>query len=314
MPSARAARSTATASSTTCSLRSPCNFSPAATTAAVTAVIASAGTGNAGTGRRSVRRRGTAASRRTPVGSGSPRPTTRTRAKGPSAAAIRSTAALQPSAARAISTWCRATPQLTSSMCRSESSSESCLDASACRARTGPSITNRHGWVLWIDGARAATRAAAVRACVTLELVMKASLGRAWRRACCRPARSARSAPSSERTHTGAWPGSRSAAARLDPVRLDDFSACTPPLSPDEQFRRMSTAKVSPPPLCDSTADQHDHVVSVLGMSDRQRHHTAASPPGEPQAAQSRHHTSAQISGECPEDHLLWVGEIRGAP
>ena len=81
----------------------------------------------------------------------------------PSGSGSRRTSAAQPSAASASRTWWSAAPQLMVSIRPAGSVIASCRPRSACRSRIDRSTRHRHGWVLWMDGANPAERAACTR-------------------------------------------------------------------------------------------------------------------------------------------------------
>src|SRR2546430_146256 len=65
-----------------------------------------------------------------------------------------------PSDESAVRAWCSAVPQLSTASRPSGSVTDSCRLCTAYRSRASPLTRQRHGWLLWIDGAYPARAAA----------------------------------------------------------------------------------------------------------------------------------------------------------
>src|SRR5437879_4051494 len=78
------------------------------------------------------------------------------------------TSTCQPSAASATPAWCNAAPQLRVASRPSGSVTPNCRLGSRYRSRPASPTFQRHGWLLWIDGAHPAVTAAQASASVTV--------------------------------------------------------------------------------------------------------------------------------------------------
>ena len=89
----------------------------------------------------------------------------------------RVTVARQPCAARLTRAWCRAAPQLSVARRASGSVTSRRRLGSRWRSSLSPVMRQRHGWVLWIDGARPAAATASASASATAGEPARTSVG-----------------------------------------------------------------------------------------------------------------------------------------
>jgi hypothetical protein len=128
---------------------------PCDSTASVIAFSSAGPTGSPSAGPRSVCRNEMFSARRVisgPVGAGSST-VSRARWAGSAGSGSRVTLARQPCAASASRAWCSAVPQLSVARRPSGSVTSRSRSPSVNRSIVSPLRRQRHGWVLWIDGA-----------------------------------------------------------------------------------------------------------------------------------------------------------------